>query len=325
MNIKNCPLVNIVMLNYNGLAYLKQTIKSILELDYQNFEFIVVDNGSTDGSLDYIKSFGEKIHLLQSPRPKEKNFACNYAINKAKGEYILLLDNDVLVKEKKLLDDLLDYYKILKKPGFITISLQNLGDKFSNYYGGYFSLFFIKQNKLVPVDTLPNFHGSKIGFPHGANIFFKKNFWKIIGGYDQDLMFSGDDTDIGLKSIIFGYNNYLFSKYSNIHLGSKNNESNSIFFFKFKNIIYSHLSNIFTNYDFINMTSGLLFFSGFVFLKSIKQSFFRLSLIPFFSFFYSNYLFFRNILSLIDKRKIIQSNRVIKKDVFLKIKPINLI
>lgn len=135
MNNKNCPLVSIVMLNYNGLAYLKQTIKPILELDYQNFEFIVVDNGSTDGSLDYIKSFGEKINLLQSPRPKEKNFACNYAINKAKGEYILLLDNDVLVKEKKLLDDLLDYYKILKKPGFITISLQNLGDKFSNYYG----------------------------------------------------------------------------------------------------------------------------------------------------------------------------------------------
>ena len=45
------PLISIVMLNYNGLKYLKSTIHPILKLDYPNYEFIIVDNCSTDGSI----------------------------------------------------------------------------------------------------------------------------------------------------------------------------------------------------------------------------------------------------------------------------------
>ena len=48
---KNIPFISVVMLNYNGLRYLKTTIIPILNFTYPNFEFIVVDNGSTDGTL----------------------------------------------------------------------------------------------------------------------------------------------------------------------------------------------------------------------------------------------------------------------------------
>ena len=45
------PLISVVMLNYNGLKYLKQTIASVLKLDYPNYEFLIVDNGSISFNL----------------------------------------------------------------------------------------------------------------------------------------------------------------------------------------------------------------------------------------------------------------------------------
>jgi len=323
MNNTNYPLISIIMLNYNGLEYLKRTFKPVLELRYPNYEFIIVDNGSTDGSLDFIKS-KKNIKLIKSPRLKEKNFACNFAIKRAKGEYIFLMDNDVLILNKLLLYDLIDFYFQLEKPGFITQSLIDEHSNLSGYYGGFFSYYFIRIKKTIPVEKLIFFHNSVIGFPHGANIFFKKGLWKEIGGYDEDLFYSGDDTEIGIKSIIFGHNNYLFSKYSNIHLGINNNKSNKKFNYKWGYMIHSQLTNIFVNYKLKNLIFGLSGFLIFTILKSLKQAIRRKSAGTLFAFLKGYYLFFRKLPVAIGKRKEIQARRVIKEDIFLKIKPLKI-
>ncbi|NJD76811.1 MAG: glycosyltransferase family 2 protein, partial [Candidatus Methanoperedens sp.] len=122
--VEDFPEVSIVMLNYNGVQFLQRTIQPVLELDYSNYEFVIVDNGSTDGSLEFIKKFG-KIRLIQSPRLREKNFACNYAIKSAQGEYILLLDNDILLTSKDIIKYLLEYSKNIESFGCFGLSLIN--------------------------------------------------------------------------------------------------------------------------------------------------------------------------------------------------------
>ena len=99
MKDDNCPLVSVVMLNYNGLKYLKETIPPILELDYPNYEFIIVDNGSTDGSIEFINEF-EKIRLIENGENLGYSNGKNIGVWEAKGEYILSLDNDILILNK---------------------------------------------------------------------------------------------------------------------------------------------------------------------------------------------------------------------------------
>ena len=90
------PLISVVMLNYNGLKYLKRTIHPILKLNYPTFEFIIVDNGSTDGSIEFIKKF-KRIKLIENGENLGYSKGKNIGVKHAKGEYVLLLDNDILL------------------------------------------------------------------------------------------------------------------------------------------------------------------------------------------------------------------------------------
>jgi len=314
------PLVSVVMLNYNGLKYLKRTIPPILKLDYPNFEFIIVDNGSTDRSLDFIKKF-EKIKIIKSPKLREKNFACNYAIKKSKGEYILMLDNDIIIKDTFLVRKLTSQYCANKNSGSIGLTFNNEGESSSGYIGGFLGYYFIKENKLIELKKLIKSKDYLIGFPHGAAFFIKKSIWNEAGGYDSHLKFGGDDSDLGMRILMNKYENRIFLQTSQLHIGLPERKDNKKYIYKWKLMVYAHLYTITKNYSFFNMVFALFGFSIFAFLKSIKQSVFRIHLGPFLAFFYGNYLFLKNLPYNLEQRKKIQLKRIVKEDIFLKIKP----
>jgi glycosyltransferase involved in cell wall biosynthesis len=84
---------SILMPVYNRAKYVQQAIESVLNQTYTNHELIVIDDGSTDGSTDILKSYGNRIKLIQ-----QKNCGPEVARNAgaaiAQGEYLLLLDSD---------------------------------------------------------------------------------------------------------------------------------------------------------------------------------------------------------------------------------------
>ena len=86
-------LVSVVVPNFNGAMYLSESLESIINQDYPNFEIIVVDVGSTDESVSIIESFSSSVTLL-----KQANLGSSAARNAgmlaAKGDYIALLDSD---------------------------------------------------------------------------------------------------------------------------------------------------------------------------------------------------------------------------------------
>ena len=57
----NKPMISIITVVFNGEKYLEQTIKSIINQTYKNFEYIIIDGGSTDGTLEIIKKYEDKI------------------------------------------------------------------------------------------------------------------------------------------------------------------------------------------------------------------------------------------------------------------------
>jgi len=95
--VKNKPLISVVMSVYNGEKYLAEAIESILNQTYTNFEFIIVNDGSSDKSIDIIKEYMTKdnrIVLIDREENKGLAYSLNEGISIAKGEYIARMDAD---------------------------------------------------------------------------------------------------------------------------------------------------------------------------------------------------------------------------------------
>ena len=89
-------LVSIITPNYNSSKYIKDTIKSVLNQTYENWEWIITDDGSTDESAEYIKNLcneDSRIKLFKQTNLGPAK-ARNNSIKNAKGQYLAFLDSD---------------------------------------------------------------------------------------------------------------------------------------------------------------------------------------------------------------------------------------
>lgn len=91
------PRMSVVVLNWNGKKYLEGCINSLKQQTFKDLEIIVVDNGSTDGSVSYMKSNYSEIKLIELLDNKGFAAGSNAGIKKARGEYIATLNNDTVV------------------------------------------------------------------------------------------------------------------------------------------------------------------------------------------------------------------------------------
>ncbi len=88
------PLVSVVTVVYNGAATLERTIQSVLGQSYGNIEYIIVDGGSTDGTLDLIKRYDDRLDLWVSGKDKGIYDAMNKGIGSCTGQWVGLINAD---------------------------------------------------------------------------------------------------------------------------------------------------------------------------------------------------------------------------------------
>lgn len=112
--------VSVQVLNYNGKNFLKNCLDSLLKQDYPNFELVLVDNASTDGSIEFLEQRYKK--EIKEKKLKiirfKKNYGFTGAYNRtykmAKTDYVLLLNNDIIVPKKNFVSSLM---KIAQREG----------------------------------------------------------------------------------------------------------------------------------------------------------------------------------------------------------------
>lgn len=90
----NDPLISIITVVYNGEKYLEETILSIINQTYNNIEYIIIDGGSTDSTLDIIQKYQDKISYWISEKDKGIYDAWNKGISFTHGEWIMFLGAD---------------------------------------------------------------------------------------------------------------------------------------------------------------------------------------------------------------------------------------
>ena len=178
--INNKIKISIITVSYNSEKTIKDTIESIFLQDYTNIEYIVIDGGSTDGTLDIIKKYAHQISYYISEPDKGIYDAMNKGIKAATGDVVGILNSD-------------DFY-----PNSYVIS--NVVKTFVNQtcHAVYGDLVYVKQketSKIVRYWQAGEYSTSKIKngwmLPH-PTFFVKKEIYERYGDYNTDLKSAAD-------------------------------------------------------------------------------------------------------------------------------------
>ena len=212
--------VSVVIPNFNGIAFLDSVLASLEGQTLSNFEVILVDNGSTDGSCSFVTANYPWVHLIEL----SENFgfcgAVNAGIRAAKAPYVLLLNNDTEVKED-FVEEMLAAIRRHKNAFSCGARMVQYHDRdrlddVGNYYCARGWSFARGRGKDIHAYETEDKIFSACA---GAAIYRKKIIEKI-GYFDEEHFAYLEDTDIGYRARIYGYENWYAPKAIVYHVGS---------------------------------------------------------------------------------------------------------
>lgn len=219
------PLVSIVIVSRNGLSHLKRLFNNFeVTIQYPNYEIIVVDNASTDGSISFLEQLSSYLPLKIVKNVENKSFskANNDAVNISKGEYILLLNNDIK-PTYGWLNEMMQVVLRSEKVGAVgsklvypnnfnsvfnqqnSFKIQHAGIGFKENSDGHIEPYNIAKG-LEPFDSGTNLEQNIAGVTAAALLVSKKIYLEV-GGLDEAYFYGYEDVDFCLKLLKKGYNN----------------------------------------------------------------------------------------------------------------------
>jgi glycosyltransferase involved in cell wall biosynthesis len=173
------PLVTIATPSYNQGDYLEETIQSVLAQDYDRIEYIVIDGGSTDNSLDIIKQYASKLAYWVSEPDKGQTDAINKGFAKANGEIFAWINSDDIYSPRAV-SEAVDYLTSHPEIGMVYGDLD-----FIDSNGNVIGKFHARQT---------NFKKLLRGFVHipQPSAFFRADLWRRVGPLDPSFFFAMD-------------------------------------------------------------------------------------------------------------------------------------
>ncbi|MFC1645399.1 glycosyltransferase family 2 protein [Patescibacteria group bacterium] len=190
--------VFVVILNYNGKDVIERCLTSVLNSDYPNLEIVVVDNNSTDGSLEFIKRKFSKVHFIKNSRnigfSAGNNVGIRFAIERM-ADYVFILNNDAWV-EKNSITKLVEF---TEKNQEISISnpliMKNKREVW--FEGGRIDWMKMKAYHLK--------NSQKTDYLTGCAMLIGKDVFKKIGLFDEDYFLYYEDVDFSVRAVRSGF------------------------------------------------------------------------------------------------------------------------
>ncbi|MDA1352871.1 MAG: glycosyltransferase family 2 protein [bacterium] len=177
------PDLSVLIVNWNGAQFLKGCLDSLLNQTWRHtIEIILIDNQSSDDSLRILAPYNDKITLIAHNENAGFARGNNLCLPHATGKYLLLLNNDTIVKPGAL-DTLLDFFEATPDCGALSPQLLNADGSIQTQGSALGAWRF----KSKTPRTLP--------FICGAALITTREFYTSIGGLDENLFFYNEDID----------------------------------------------------------------------------------------------------------------------------------
>jgi glycosyltransferase involved in cell wall biosynthesis len=173
------PKVSIITVVLNDVKHIANSIESVLSQEYPNIEYIIIDGGSSDGTIEIINNYKDNVKIFISEPDKGIYEALNKGIILSNGDYVGILNSGDLYSNSKVVSNFMD--KISKRNAEICFSDMVIVDEKTDIVLRYYMASYFKRC-LFRTGWMP---------PH-PTCFIKKSLFKEFGLYSTDYKIAGD-------------------------------------------------------------------------------------------------------------------------------------
>lgn len=216
--------VSVVTPNYNGKGFLYAYFESLIKNSNEIGEVIIVDNGSSDGSQEFIRNYREKVDfpivLIENSQNLGFAEAVNQGISKARHDYVFSLNNDTVVEKSAILEllNLLNTDERIFSASSKMVQFNN-PELIDDAGDDYTLLAYTKKrgnnqnlNKFIEV--------SEVFSSCAGAALYRKDLLEELGGFDSEFFAYMEDVDLGYRARINGYKNLFCPNAVVYHIGS---------------------------------------------------------------------------------------------------------
>jgi GT2 family glycosyltransferase len=198
------PSVAVVILNWNGKAYLQQFLPGILLSEYDNLQIVVGDNASTDDSVLFLQENFPSVKIIQNDQNYGFAGGYNKVLERVEAEYFILLNSDVEVSPnwiKPVIDLMESDVQIAAAQPKIKWQLNKKQFEYAGAAGGYLDIYSFPfcRGRLFNVYEFDNDQyndKTEVFWASGAAFFIKSKCWREAGGLDADLFAHMEEIDL---------------------------------------------------------------------------------------------------------------------------------
>ncbi|MDO4519583.1 MAG: glycosyltransferase family 2 protein [Eubacteriales bacterium] len=236
--------VSIVIPNFNGLSYLEGVLTSLERQTMKSFEVILVDNGSSDGSVAYVTEHFPKVRIIQFEENTGFCRAVNAGIQASDTPYVILLNNDIET-DFRFVEELVAGIKRHKRAFSCQAKMIQYHDRSKiddagNYYSALGWAYARGKGKNVEsYNTEEQIFSSCAGAA-----IYRRSFLEKTGLFDEEHFAYLEDMDLGYRARIHGFENWYIPKSKVYHVGSGTSGSRYNLF----KIRYSSRNNVYMIY-----------------------------------------------------------------------------
>jgi GT2 family glycosyltransferase len=203
------PLISIIIVNWNGMSFLESCLTSLEHQTWEKREFVIVDNGSNDGSAEFIRAWTERVPDARAVFLSGNAGFCeanNLAFAEARGEWIALLNNDAIA-EPDWLTELARHGDRKRRIGMLGSKILFLEPRGVIDKAGHL-IYWDGQNRgrgTMEKDVGQFDRKEEILWPDGCAALFHREVIEETGGFDKSFFAFGDDADLGMRARLLGW------------------------------------------------------------------------------------------------------------------------
>ena len=236
-----------VVVNYNGEKFIARCLESISRQSYRNFEVVVVDNGSNDGSLKIVNNFADKLEMEVIRNPENLGFAkaANQGIRRADSEIIALVNNDAFLDEKWL-EEIIKACNNDSSAGIFASKILFPDGRINSAGHVIYRGLAVMERGFFEKDFGQYDFDCYVAGACAAAAAYRREMLEEIGLFDEDYFMYNEDVDLSLRAILLGWKVRFVHKAVAWHLLSASTGFLSDFsvYYNSRNWIWSILKNI---------------------------------------------------------------------------------